>query len=108
MEGQGSVSPEAASLWDEGGGLWGWCLLGSLVALPIREKSLSLTPISAPSGGFSAPGTLPWGGGAARSQSAWQTGPGSAHRDAGEVPAEGECLGSQVSRTCRRFSSLNT
>lgn len=108
MEGQGSVSPEAASLWDEGGGLWGWCLLGSLVALPILEKSLSLTPISAPSGGFSAPGTLPRGGGAARSQSAWRTGPRSAHRDAGEVPAEGERLGSQVSRTCRRFSSLNT
>lgn len=75
MEPHGSVPPEAIGLWDKEGGLWGCFLLGSLVVLPFQEISLSLTPISAPSGGFSAPWTVPWGGGTSRSQAAWQQDP---------------------------------
>ena len=95
--GRGSrvCSRSGRGLWDKGGGLPGWCLSCSPLALPIQDESLSLPPLSALSGGFSAPGTLSRGGGAARSQPGWQTGPWSVHREAGEVPAEGEAWGAR-------------
>lgn len=68
-------SPRSHRSWGKDGDFRGWFLLGSLVALPFQEISLSLTPISAPSGGFSAPWTVPWGGGTSRSQAAWQQDP---------------------------------
>lgn len=51
-------------------------LLSSPGALLFQGRSLSLAPIATPSGGFSAPRTLPWGGGASRSLPAWQQDPG--------------------------------
>lgn len=71
-------------------------------------QSLSLTPITAPSGGFSAHWDPSLGRGRLQVPACLATGPWPQHAEAGEVCVEAKRLGSQVSRTCLRFSSLNT